>query len=62
MADNPKTSAKSVVRLIHTIKTSGQYYNKNIATISSTDSYDEQKAKGLWEGSEAIIGSKFLTL
>ena len=29
---------------------------------SSADSYDEQKAKALWEGSEAILGSKFLTI
>lgn len=62
LADNPKTSAKSVVRLIHTIKTSGQYFDKNKAIPSSTDSYDEQKARALWEGSEAVIGLKFLTL
>ncbi|HOZ86274.1 MAG TPA: SDR family NAD(P)-dependent oxidoreductase [Bacteroidia bacterium] len=61
LSDNPKASAKSVVRLIHTIETSGQYYDKDKAIQSSTDSYDAQKAKTLWEGSEKIIGSKFLT-
>jgi NAD(P)-dependent dehydrogenase (short-subunit alcohol dehydrogenase family) len=61
LSDNPKASAKSVVRLIHTVKTSGQYFEKDKAIQSSTDSYDAQKAKTLWEGSEKIIGSKFLT-
>jgi NAD(P)-dependent dehydrogenase (short-subunit alcohol dehydrogenase family) len=62
LSDNPKASAKSVVRLIDTIETSGKYFDKNKAIQSSTDSYDEQKAKTLWEGSEKIIGSKFLTI
>ncbi|MBK9981000.1 MAG: SDR family NAD(P)-dependent oxidoreductase [Saprospiraceae bacterium] len=61
LSDNPRASAKSVVRLIDAITTSGLYYDKDKLAQSSADSYDEQKAKALWEGSEAIIGSKFLT-
>lgn len=61
LSDNPKASAKSVIRLIDTVKTSGQYYDKDKVVQSSTDSYDEQKAKTLWEGSENIIDSRFLT-
>ncbi len=48
--------------VIDEVETSGQYYDKDKAIQSSTDSYDEQKAKALWEGSEAILGSKFLTI
>ncbi|MFM9984274.1 MAG: SDR family NAD(P)-dependent oxidoreductase [Flavobacteriales bacterium] len=60
LSDNPKLSAKAVVQLIDSVKTSGQYYDKDKAIRSSTDSYDNQKAQELWEGSEKIIGSKFL--
>lgn len=59
LADHPKTSAKSVVRLIDSALTSGLYYDKDKAIQSSKDSYDENKAKKLWEGSEKLIGSKF---
>lgn len=61
LGDNPNDSAKAVVRLIDNVETSGKYYDKNNPVESSPDSYDEQKAKILWEGSETIIGSKFLT-
>jgi NAD(P)-dependent dehydrogenase (short-subunit alcohol dehydrogenase family) len=61
LSDNPNDSAKAVVRLIDNVETSGKYYDKNNPVESSPDSYDEQKAKILWEGSETIIGSKFLT-
>ena len=61
LSDNPQRSAKSVVRLIDTVKTSGQYYDKDKAIQSSTDSYDEQKAMTLWEGSRKLIGLKFFT-
>ncbi|MBK8845932.1 MAG: SDR family NAD(P)-dependent oxidoreductase [Bacteroidetes bacterium] len=60
LGDNPKDSAKAVVRLIDSVNTSAQYYDKEKAIESSTDSYDEQKAKALWEGSEKIIGIQFL--
>jgi NAD(P)-dependent dehydrogenase (short-subunit alcohol dehydrogenase family) len=61
LGDNPNDSAKAVVRLIDNVERSGKYYDKNNPVESSHDSYDEQKAKILWEGSETIIGSKFLT-
>jgi NAD(P)-dependent dehydrogenase (short-subunit alcohol dehydrogenase family) len=60
ISDNPKDSAKEVVKLIHDIKTSGEYYENGKAVPSSVDSYDCEKATRLWEGSETIIGSKFL--
>lgn len=60
LADNPKNSAKAVVKLIDEISTSGQYYDKDKLIPSSEDSYDEQKALALWEGTEEIVGSKFL--
>jgi NAD(P)-dependent dehydrogenase (short-subunit alcohol dehydrogenase family) len=60
LGDNPKDSAKAVVRLIVNTKTSAQYYDKEKAIPSSTDSYDLNKAKALWEGSEKIIGTRFL--
>lgn len=60
LGDSPKDVAKAVVSLIDSVNTSGKYYDKYKAIQSSTDSYDEQKAKALWEGSEAIIGTKFL--
>jgi NAD(P)-dependent dehydrogenase (short-subunit alcohol dehydrogenase family) len=60
LGDNPKDSAKAVVRLIDSVSTTAQYYHINRCIQSSTDSYDEQKAKALWEGSEKIIGTKFL--
>ena len=60
--DNPKDSAKAVIRLIDNVNTSGQYYDKEKAVKSSDDSYDEQKAKTLWEGSENLIGTKFLEI
>ncbi len=60
LGDSPKDAAKAVVSLIDSVNTSGKYYDKDKAVQSSTDSYDEQKAKALWEGSEAIIGAKFL--
>ncbi len=62
LSDNPRDSAKSVVKLINEVETSGQYYDKDKAIQSSSDSYDEQKAKALWEGSEAITGSKYFTI
>ncbi len=62
LSDNPKASAKAVVQLIDSVKTSGQYYDINKAIQSSSDSYGEQNAKVLWEGSEKIIGSKFLAI
>ncbi|MEI8135202.1 MAG: SDR family NAD(P)-dependent oxidoreductase [bacterium] len=62
LSDNPKSSAKAVLRLIDAVETSGRYYEKDKVTQSSTDSYDEQKAKTLWEGSEEIVGQKFLIL
>ena len=61
LSDNPQRSAKAVVRLIDRVATSGQYYDKDKTVRSSDDSYDEQKAKTLWEESESIIGWKFLT-
>ena len=61
ISDNPESSAKSVVHLINSAITSGQYYDKNEPIQSSLDSYDEQKAILLWDGSEELIGSKFFS-
>jgi NAD(P)-dependent dehydrogenase (short-subunit alcohol dehydrogenase family) len=60
LSDNPQNSAKTVVRLIDSVETSGLYYDKDKVIQSSTDSYDTQKATTLWEGSEALIGTKFI--
>ncbi len=60
LADHPKGSAKAVVALIDAVTTSGKYYDKTKPVQSSIDSYDEQKAKMLWEGSEDLVGEKFL--
>lgn len=62
LGDNPKTSAKALIQLLNKVETSGQYYDKFTAIQSSTDSYDKQKANELWEGSEVLIGSKFLNI
>lgn len=59
LADNPRSSARAVVRLIDEVTTSGRYYDKDKEIASSDDSYDVQKAKALWEGSEEILGRKF---
>lgn len=56
LADHPKSSAKAVVRLIDKVKTSGQYYDKFTPISSSAESYDQQKANALWEGSETLVG------
>lgn len=60
LSDNPKGSAREVVKLINEVTTSGEYYEKGKPVPSSVDSYDIEKAIRLWEGSESIIGSKFL--
>ena len=60
LSDNPQNSAKTVVRLIDSVETSGEYYDRDKVIQSSTDSYDTQKAKTLWEGSEELIGTKFI--
>jgi hypothetical protein len=62
LSDNPQRSAKAVVVLIDKVTTTGKYYDKETPVQSSADSYDQQKAKDLWEGSEAILGSKFLSI
>jgi NAD(P)-dependent dehydrogenase (short-subunit alcohol dehydrogenase family) len=62
LGDHPKDSAKAVVRLINNVNTSAQYYDKEKVIYSSIDSYDQQKAKTLWEGSENIIGTKFIEI
>lgn len=62
LGDNPKSSAKALIHLLNKVETSGQYYDKYKAIQSSDDSYDKQKANELWEGSEALIGSKFLSI
>jgi NAD(P)-dependent dehydrogenase (short-subunit alcohol dehydrogenase family) len=62
ISDNPKDSAREVVKLIHDVSTSGKYYEKGKPVPSSVESYDSEKAIRLWEGSEAIIGSKFLSI
>lgn len=62
LSDNPKRSARDVVKLIDDVSTSGQYYDKGKPIQSSNDSYDKQKARRLWEGSEAMVGSNFLSL
>lgn len=61
LADNPKDAAREVVQLIHDVTTSGEYYEKGKPVPSSVDSYDQEKAIHLWEGSERIVGSKFLS-
>jgi NAD(P)-dependent dehydrogenase (short-subunit alcohol dehydrogenase family) len=61
LSDNPQCSAKAVVRLIDQVSTSGQYYDKDQLVRSSEDSYDPQKATMLWEGSETLIGARFLS-
>lgn len=61
LSDNPKDSAREVVKLIHNITTSGEYYERSKPVSSSVDSYDSEKAIRLWEGSETITGSKFLS-
>lgn len=60
LSDNPKGSAREVVKLIHDVTITGEYYEKGKPVPSSVDSYDREKAIRLWEGSEAIMGSKFL--
>lgn len=62
ISDNPKTSARDVVMLFHEVRTSGAYYDKGKPIRSSIDSYDKEKAKLLWEGSELLIGTKFLSI
>jgi hypothetical protein len=62
LGDSPKDSAKAVIRLIDNVNTSAQYYDKEKVVKSSDDSYDEQKAKTLWEGSESLVGNKFLEI
>jgi len=49
-----------VVKLLHDVTTSGAYYEKGKPVPSSEDSYDREKANHLWQGSEALVGSKFL--
>lgn len=61
LADNPKDSAKRVVNLIHDVTNSGEYFERGKPVPSSVDSYDKEKAIRLWEGSEKLIGSKFLS-
>jgi len=61
LSDNPKSSARDVVKLIDDVTTSGEYYEKGKPVPSSVDSYDREKAFRLWEGSEAIIGSMFMS-
>ena len=61
LSDNPKGSAREVVKLIHNVTASGEYYEKGKPVSSSVDSYDSEKAIRLWEGSETIIGSNFLS-
>jgi NAD(P)-dependent dehydrogenase (short-subunit alcohol dehydrogenase family) len=61
ISDHPRSSARDVVKLIDDISTSGEYYEKGKPVSSSIDSYDKEKAIQLWEGSEVIIGSKFLS-
>jgi NAD(P)-dependent dehydrogenase (short-subunit alcohol dehydrogenase family) len=53
IADNPKNSAKAVVKLIDAVTTSGKYYDKEKLIPSSEESYDAEKAKKLW--SETLI-------
>ncbi|MBC7382668.1 MAG: SDR family NAD(P)-dependent oxidoreductase [Bacteroidia bacterium] len=60
-SNNPKSSGRSVVKLTNAVTTSGKYYEKGRPVPSPIDSYDRVKAIRLWEGSEAIIGSKFLS-
>lgn len=62
LGDSPKDSAKAVIRLIDNVNTSAQYYDKEKVVKSSDESYDEQKAKTLWEGSESLVGNKFLEI
>jgi NAD(P)-dependent dehydrogenase (short-subunit alcohol dehydrogenase family) len=60
LADSPVQSAKVVVNLIDIVTKSGEYYDRGKVVASSTDSYDKDKALKLWQGSELLVGSKFL--
>lgn len=60
LSDNPEGSAKDVVYLLREVNSSGGYYEKGRPVPSSADSYDLEKARLLWEGSEALVGMKFL--
>jgi len=59
ISDNPEQSGKSVFNLIHQSNLSAGYYDKDKKIPSSEDSYDENKAKILWEGSEKLLGLSF---
>ena len=58
--DFPQVSAKAVVALFQQNSISGKYFDKFKEIPSSDDSYNTEFAKSLWEGSEALVGSKFL--
>jgi NAD(P)-dependent dehydrogenase (short-subunit alcohol dehydrogenase family) len=58
--DIPQVSAKAVVALFQQDSDSGKYFDKMKEIHSSVDSYNTEFAKTLWEGSEALVGSKFL--
>jgi NAD(P)-dependent dehydrogenase (short-subunit alcohol dehydrogenase family) len=57
IATNPEKSAKYAVRLLNAETTSGKYFDKDKSVKSSIDTYDENKATELWQGSEALISS-----
>lgn len=52
----PDESARQAVALIDGVTTSGGYYDGAKAIPSSPDSYDQQKALDLWQGSERLTG------
>ena len=60
LADYPEKSAQAAAQLIDQPKGSGAYYDKTKKIPSSTDSYDLEKARLLWEGSEVLVGEEFL--
>jgi NAD(P)-dependent dehydrogenase (short-subunit alcohol dehydrogenase family) len=59
LSDNPEQSGKSVFYLIHQSNLRAGYYDTDKKISSSEDSYDENKAKILWEGSEKLLGLSF---
>ena len=50
-----KKSAKYVERLFTEETQTGKYFEKDKAVESSIDSYDENKEKEIWEGSENLL-------
>jgi NAD(P)-dependent dehydrogenase (short-subunit alcohol dehydrogenase family) len=52
-----KKSAKYVERLFTEETQTGKYFEKDKAVESSIDSYDENKEKEIWNGSEVLLNS-----